>query len=98
MEGERISVKELKARWAYSEIWEVRWRGYYAELSPEKVRRGVPFDNLNLDERAHLQWMLSMVRYYISPELDKFQTYECQSWTKDQLGRAYTMLCMSPNG
>jgi hypothetical protein len=42
-------------------------------------------------------WMCSQYRNGLAPALDRNPTYECQSWTKDQLGRAKTIIRMAPN-
>jgi len=97
MEGTRVSADEVKARWAYSEIWADRWKAEYADYEPEKVRQGLAFENLSPDEKAHLLFMLMNWRGYVAPEVDKFQIYECQSWTKDQLARTYTIMQMAPD-
>ena len=97
MEGQRISAKELKARWAHGEMWRDRWREYYSRSNPEKIRPGAPFDELTPVEKRHLEAMLSSVRETMAPELDRFEVYACQSWTKDQLGRTWTIADVSPD-
>ena len=92
MEGKQITAAELKARWAYAEISEDRWRESYADLSPEKVRQGAPFDDLRSDEKAHLVWMLSVQREGMAPALDRFATYQCEAgpgsgWPKPSRSR-----------
>jgi hypothetical protein len=98
MEGRRISAQDLKARWAFSEMRAERWRDYYAELSSDRIRDEVPFEQLTQDEKSHLVAMLSRNREHMAPELDRFETYECQSLSKNELARVYTIIVVSPDG
>ena len=97
MEGARITREELKVRWAFSEFRAERWRAGYAALSAGKIREGVAFPELTPDEVSHLSWMIEKCRANLVPELNKADTYECQAWTKEQLGRIYTIVPMSPS-
>ena len=97
MEGTRITRHELKARWAFSEFRAERWKNEYAALCPEKIRAGEPFSELSPDEVNHLAWMLEQYRSGLVSDLNIAETYECQSWTKEQLGRTFTIVRMAPS-
>ncbi len=95
--GDRITARDLKARYAYNEFSSDRWRSLYADSAPEKVRIGIPFDALRDDERAHLAWMLSNVRAIMPPEIDRYPFYECEAWSQDQVRRLHTIADLGPD-
>jgi hypothetical protein len=97
MEGEVISAHELKARWAFCEVWTDRWHGKYVAFHPEKIREDISFLDLTDEEKDHLVWMVSQYRAGLIPDIDKFTRYVCQQWTKDELARALTIIRMAPN-
>jgi len=97
MESKRANPEEIKARWAYGELRAERWRADYAQYSPDSVRQGVLFDELTAEEKAHLAWMVSQCRKSLAPDIDKFVEYECQLWSKEKLGRTYTLAPMAPD-
>jgi hypothetical protein len=61
------------------------------------VRQGVPFDDLTIAEKTHLVWMVTQYRSHMVPELDRFAEYQCRLWSKEQLGRTYTIPRMAPD-
>jgi hypothetical protein len=97
MEGARITREELKARWAFSEFRAERWVAEYARLSPEKIRPSIEFPELRSDELSHLAWMVENFRPTYSRELNVASVFECQKWSKEQLGRTYTTSIMAPS-
>lgn len=67
-----------------------RWKRYAR-------RQNVAFADLTTGEIAHLAWIAETSRKHHVPELNKADVYECQAWTKDQLGRTYTIVGMAPD-
>ena len=97
MDGTRISRDELKARWAFNELRTKRWAAAFASLSPERVRRGVDFADLTLEERSHLVWMIESYRKNLVAALRHHGAFRCEAWTKEQVGRTFTVPRMAPN-
>jgi hypothetical protein len=96
MEDTTITRDELKARWAFNEFRTERGKVNYAQLCPEKIRDGVRFSELAPQEVSHLVWMAEQYRAPLMPDL-KADRYECKLWTKEQLGRTYTIRRMAPS-
>ena len=97
MDGTRISRDELKARWAFDELRTRRWAGAFASPSPERVRTSVDFADLTRGERLPLVWMIEVCRKNLVAELRRHGSYRCESWTKEQVGRTFTVPRMAPN-
>lgn len=87
-----VDADELKARWGFSEARSPRWREFYSEISLASS-----FDALSLEMRKAVVTALTKQRPDQAPALDAHQRYQLQSWTKEQLGRAYTILRMAPS-
>jgi hypothetical protein len=60
-------------------------------FSPERVRENVAFADMTPEEVKHLAWMAEQYRNGLAPELNNFDDYECQVWTKEQLARTGTI-------
>jgi hypothetical protein len=97
MLGSKITRRDLKARWAFGEFREPRWKSKYLPLNPDKIRIGVEFKDLTEAELDHLAWMLDQYRVAFTPALNVSDVYECVEWTKDQLSRTYTVPRMAPS-
>ena len=93
----RITCEQLKARWAFNELRAERWRATYATFPLEKIRQNAAFADLTTGQIAHLAWIAEISRKHHVPDLNKADVYQCQAWTKDQLGRTYTIASMAPD-
>jgi hypothetical protein len=94
--GDKIGWRELQARWAYSELLSARFISMYSQFAEfaglfKKARTAVPFEALNEDETYYLFVMNDLVRSPLVWELKQVPTFVCESWTKEQIGRALTI-------
>ena len=94
--GDKIGWRELQARWAYSELLSHRFISMYSQFAEftglfKKARAAVPFEALNGDETYYLFVMNDLVRSPLVWELKQVPTFVCESWTKEQIGRAFTI-------
>ena len=96
MIGRKASREEIKARWAFSELRTERGKDLYANLHPQRIRDGIPFERLSAGERQHLVWMTERGRANLVLGLAA-DYYECDLWTKERLGRAYTLSGLAPD-
>jgi hypothetical protein len=89
-----ISREYVCARWAYSELLSAHpYHG--SELKPlrEKLARGVPFDELEMVERALLLRKWREVRGVpaYTKRLQGIAAFQLTAWTREHLGAVYVM-------
>ena len=89
-----ISREYVCARWAYSELLSTHpYHG--SELKPlrEKLARGVPFDELEMVERALLLRKWREVRGVpaYTKRLQGIAAFQLTAWTREHLGAVYVM-------
>ena len=89
-----ISREYVCARWAYSELLSTHpYHG--SELKPlrEKLARGVPFDELEMVERALLlrKWYEVRGVPAFTRRLQGIDAFQMKAWTKEQLGAIYVI-------
>lgn len=92
MTANEIDAHELKARWGFSEARSPRWSADYAS-----VKLPTSFDDTSPETREELVAALTKQRPHLAPAIDAHEKYETQLWSKEQLGRAYTILRMAPS-
>jgi hypothetical protein len=100
--GDQISFHELQARWAYSEITSSRVGYKYRREYPQcaglfqRADAGVPFEQLSQAEVDQLVVMNEWYRPGLIAPLRTFSRFICQSWTKDELARSFTVPALDP--
>jgi hypothetical protein len=86
-----VSLLDVQARWAYSEIVDSNFSRYYdggRDISSlrEKRSRGFPFDGLTADERYSLALMCAAVRQGMGRYLVGIKSFIEGRLTRSQLG------------
>jgi hypothetical protein len=100
--GDRIDLRELQARWAYAELASSRVGHHYRREFPEnrvlfeKVSNGELYDTVLPGEVDQLVIMNEWYRSGLVQPLQQYSAFVCESWTKDQLGRALTVPALDP--
>jgi hypothetical protein len=98
MIGKVIPTAELQARWSYAEI-DGRFKQYYIVDSDlrQKAADHVPFDELTQNEMSLLTRLnITGYRKDFALILSTIKTFQCESWTKEQLLRVYTLPILDP--
>jgi hypothetical protein len=89
MTDQLITTDEICARWAYSELLSVeqghKYRGAGIPELREKVRQGIPFEELDQGERKRLRTAWNEVRGALTPFLDSISAFQLVYWSKDDL-------------
>jgi len=94
--GDKIGLRELQARWAYSELVSPRQILNYctfAGFEPlfEKARQNIPFEDLDNEETDYLFVMNDGVRAPLAAMLKPFPVFACESWRRDKIAQALTI-------
>ena len=104
----KVAEKHIvKAMWAYSELRSPRFVDIYRGRFPDaaeliaKATSGVRFETLTASEVDQLARFIEVVREPFVRGLNGRHggnTFVCESWNEQQLGRALTVHGMSPSG
>jgi len=101
--GDTVSLKEMKARWALSEIRSPRLAPHY-RLDPRvpssSARIGpATFESLSGSDIDALVDIFETFRgNYLQHYLADVRTFAVEAWSVDQLGRVYVMSEADPTG
>jgi hypothetical protein len=93
--GQVATVRELKARWAYSEQTSSRassvYRQHRLDGLDEMAARGVDFDLLQPGQKRRLAELLHLARIGLPDIVDRHQGYMLQLWSEGRLCQASTI-------
>jgi hypothetical protein len=94
MIGRTVSLHEVQARWAYSEINSPRFHRLYAQhpRSPvvlPKAKDSVPFGDLSPTDVDVLVELHRGVRGYFLYYLNGDEVFTCEAWSKEQIETVY---------
>lgn len=97
MIGKRITRRELQARWAYNEVASkrfahdrVKFKSKETETLFDKAKRGVPFEELLIEDvdcllEMHEDNFRSVPRGGILDSIRDVEEFVCESWGKERL-------------
>lgn len=103
--GDEIGLRELQARWAYSELVSPRFIAACVGFAdfPElfdKARKGFAFENLTKEE---VRVLVGYERHRAHGSgrpcgfVEKHKSFICESWNRQQIGAAITIV-VDPSG
>lgn len=93
--GQVATARELKARWAYSELTSSRasdtYRQHRLDGLYELAAEGVDFDLLETNQKRRLAELLHLARSGLPDIVDRHHSYVLQPWSKGRLCQAYAI-------
>jgi hypothetical protein len=97
-----VSVRDVLARWAYTEILHAHSSAFYDGLPGianlrQQRRRATAFEGLSESERNHLSQASCIVRRFFARYLRDVRAYRLERWKKDELLKVRVPEVMASN-